>query len=122
MVLTQSNQTGSPSRQPPQTREDPETGDTARKTKTIKRTPKDRTHVIPSKPSAAQESPLCSGPSPEYVLADFHPVIQEWFRRRFAAPTDAQAAGWPHIRTGRDVLIAAPTGSGKTIAAFLVAI
>jgi ATP-dependent Lhr-like helicase len=62
-------------------------------------------------------------PAPEAEpLAAFHPVIQTWFRRRFAAPTDAQAAGWPEIRTGRDVLIAAPTGSGKTLAAFLAGI
>ncbi|HXH21173.1 MAG TPA: DEAD/DEAH box helicase [Dehalococcoidia bacterium] len=69
-----------------------------------------------------------SGPTPGHPppasspLSGFHPVIQAWFRRRFGAPTDAQAAGWPHIRSGRDVLIAAPTGSGKTLAAFLVAI
>src|SRR5712692_7589652 len=55
-------------------------------------------------------------------LAGFHPAVQTWFRRRFKAPTDAQAAGWPHIREAKDVLIAAPTGSGKTFAAFLVAI
>jgi len=53
------------------------------------------------------------------VLASFHPVIQEWFRRKFGAPTDAQAAGWPVIQAGGDVLIAAPTGSGKTLTAFL---
>jgi ATP-dependent Lhr-like helicase len=56
------------------------------------------------------------------ALVDFHPVIREWFRRRFGTPTDAQAAGWPQIKTGRDVLIAAPTGSGKTLAAFLCGI
>src|SRR5688572_13405199 len=56
------------------------------------------------------------------ALTSFHPVIQAWFRRRFAAPTDAQAAGWPLIQAGRDVLIAAPTGSGKTLAAFLAGI
>jgi len=56
------------------------------------------------------------------ALSAFHPAIQTWFRARFGAPTDAQAAGWPHIRSGQDVLIAAPTGSGKTMAAFLVAI
>ncbi len=56
------------------------------------------------------------------VLELFHPVVRNWFRRRFAAPTDAQALGWPRIFTGRDTLIAAPTGSGKTLAAFLVAI
>jgi ATP-dependent helicase Lhr and Lhr-like helicase len=58
----------------------------------------------------------------EDVAATFHPVIETWFRRRFAGPTDAQAAGWPQIQTGRDVLIAAPTGSGKTLAAFLCGI
>jgi ATP-dependent helicase Lhr and Lhr-like helicase len=57
-----------------------------------------------------------------FDLSCFHPVIAEWFRRRFKAPTDAQAAGWPQIQTGRDVLIAAPTGSGKTLAAFLCGI
>ena len=52
-------------------------------------------------------------------LEAFHPAVQAWFRRRFQAPTDAQAAGWPKIRLGHDTLIAAPTGSGKTLAAFL---
>ncbi len=56
------------------------------------------------------------------VLAGFHPAVREWFRRRFRAPTDAQAAGWPHVRSGNDVLIAAPTGSGKTLASFLAGI
>ncbi len=49
----------------------------------------------------------------------FHPVIETWFRRRFAAPTAAQARAWPIIAAGRDALITAPTGSGKTLAAFL---
>ncbi len=56
------------------------------------------------------------------VVSGFHPVIEAWFRRRFAGPTDAQSAGWPEIRSGKDVLIAAPTGSGKTLAAFLCGI
>src|SRR3990172_334841 len=54
--------------------------------------------------------------------SSFHPVIHTWFRRRFKAPTDAQVAGWPLIRSGRDVVIAAPTGSGKTFAAFLAGV
>ena len=54
--------------------------------------------------------------------AAFHPAVRAWFERRFAAPTDAQSAGWPAIRSGRDTLIAAPTGSGKTLAAFLAGI
>ncbi|HEX9126549.1 MAG TPA: DEAD/DEAH box helicase, partial [Methylomirabilota bacterium] len=49
----------------------------------------------------------------------FHPVVDTWFRRRFAEPTPVQALGWPAIADGRDVLLAAPTGSGKTLAAFL---
>lgn len=52
-------------------------------------------------------------------LSQFHPVIAEWFRQRFGAPTDVQVQSWPAIRSGTDVLIAAPTGSGKTLAAFL---
>ncbi|MFT3805052.1 MAG: DEAD/DEAH box helicase [Burkholderiaceae bacterium] len=54
--------------------------------------------------------------------ADFHPSIQQWFDRRFAAPTAAQQAAWPAIRAGRHTLVAAPTGSGKTLTAFLAAL
>ncbi len=55
-------------------------------------------------------------------LSSFHPVIQRWFSSRFDAPTEAQAAGWPAIAQGRHTLIAAPTGSGKTLTAFLTCI
>ncbi len=55
-------------------------------------------------------------------LSAFHPVIQQWFRSKFQAPTEAQATGWPAIAQGRHTLIAAPTGSGKTLAAFLTCI
>src|SRR5262249_54649977 len=55
-------------------------------------------------------------------LEAFHPVVQRWFRERFAAPTEPQQRGWPHIAAGRHTLIAAPTGSGKTLTAFLAAI
>lgn len=54
-------------------------------------------------------------------LEHFHPATAAWFRRTFAAPTEAQAQAWPAIRAGRHTLIAAPTGSGKTLAAFLAA-
>jgi ATP-dependent Lhr-like helicase len=53
-------------------------------------------------------------------LRDFDPLIATWFERRFAAPTEPQLRGWPLIRQGRDVLISAPTGSGKTLSAFLI--
>jgi len=52
----------------------------------------------------------------------FHPVVSDWFSGRYAAPTDPQAQGWPHIAAGEHTLIAAPTGSGKTLTAFLAVI
>src|SRR5436189_1211186 len=55
-------------------------------------------------------------------LSRFHPVIERWFSNRFAEPTEPQQRAWPVIQQGGDVLIAAPTGSGKTFAAFLSAI
>jgi len=55
-------------------------------------------------------------------LAWAHPLVQEWFVRRFATPTEPQEQGWPHILGGRTTLISAPTGSGKTLAAFLACI
>jgi ATP-dependent helicase Lhr and Lhr-like helicase len=55
-------------------------------------------------------------------LPSFHPVIDEWFFKRFAAPTEPQRLGWPSIREKRATLIAAPTGSGKTLTAFLASL
>ncbi|HET8897546.1 MAG TPA: DEAD/DEAH box helicase [Rhodanobacteraceae bacterium] len=52
----------------------------------------------------------------------FHPAVAAWFNAHFPAPTPAQAAAWPEIRAGRHTLVAAPTGSGKTLTAFLAAI
>jgi ATP-dependent helicase Lhr and Lhr-like helicase len=56
------------------------------------------------------------------VLDTFHPAVAAWFSRTFDAPTDAQVSAWPALAAGRHVLVAAPTGSGKTFAAFLSAI
>src|SRR5437660_8608571 len=56
------------------------------------------------------------------ALAWAHPLVQEWFVRRFGTPTEPQEQGWPHIVAGRSTLISAPTGSGKTLAAFLACI
>jgi ATP-dependent Lhr-like helicase len=50
----------------------------------------------------------------------FHPVIREWFERRFGEPTEVQTAGWAAIAANDNTLITAPTGSGKTLAAFLL--
>jgi ATP-dependent Lhr-like helicase len=53
------------------------------------------------------------------VVDLFHPATAEWFRGAFAAPTPPQAQGWPAIAGGDSTLILAPTGSGKTLTAFL---
>jgi len=52
-------------------------------------------------------------------FAGFHPVTAEWFRAVFDAPTAPQRMGWPVIARGESALILAPTGTGKTLAAFL---
>ena len=54
------------------------------------------------------------------VIEHFHPLVSEWFSTRFGEPTEPQVQGWPVIHSGRDVLISAPTGSGKTLSAFSI--
>ena len=52
-------------------------------------------------------------------FACFHPVTAEWFRAVFDEPTAPQRLGWPVIARGESSLILAPTGTGKTLTAFL---
>ena len=53
------------------------------------------------------------------ALDAFSERTRRWFESSFEAPTPAQAAGWPKIASGANTLICAPTGSGKTLSAFL---
>jgi len=55
-------------------------------------------------------------------LSNFHPAVAQWFERSFAAPTQAQREAWPAIQAHQHTLVAAPTGSGKTLTAFLSAL
>ena len=73
-------------------------------------------------PVAVPTSDAASAPFTPGALDDFHPAVASWFLKTFPAPTDAQAAAWPQIRSGRSTLVAAPTGSGKTLTAFLSAL
>ena len=56
------------------------------------------------------------------MLDRFAPATQDWFRGAFTAPTPAQAGAWEAISAGKHALVVAPTGSGKTLSAFLWAI
>ena len=56
------------------------------------------------------------------VLDQFSPAVRAWFETSFPEPTPPQAKGWPTIASGAHTLILAPTGSGKTLSAFLWAI
>ena len=61
-------------------------------------------------------------PKADTTLELFHPAVREWFAASFASPTKAQQQGWPAIARGDWTLITAPTGSGKTLTAFLWAL
>jgi ATP-dependent helicase Lhr and Lhr-like helicase len=64
-----------------------------------------------------------TGPGTSAVLDSFHPAVRAWFEGRFpGGPTEPQRAAWPLVAEGRDVLVASPTGTGKTLTGFLVAI
>ncbi|HSX67480.1 DEAD/DEAH box helicase, partial [Nocardioides sp.] len=55
-------------------------------------------------------------------LERFGEATRTWFRAAFAAPTPAQAGAWEAIAAGRHALVVAPTGSGKTLSAFLASV
>ena len=65
---------------------------------------------------------MARAPKADNTLDPFHPAVREWFASSFAAPTKAQQMGWPAIARGEWTLITAPTGSGKTLTAFLWAL
>lgn len=56
------------------------------------------------------------------VLNIFHPAVKEWFLSNIGIPSLPQVEGWPQIQSGKNVLVSAPTGAGKTLAAFLESI
>src|SRR5437660_5540192 len=53
------------------------------------------------------------------ALKPFHRQVRGWFQDTLGAPSAPQREGWPAIAGGADTLILAPTGTGKTLAAFL---
>ncbi len=65
-------------------------------------------------PVAPDASPGAPGP-----FSTLHPLVARWCDEHLVAPTPPQAQALPLARDGRNVLICSPTGTGKTLAAFL---
>ncbi|RLF26982.1 MAG: DEAD/DEAH box helicase, partial [Thermoplasmata archaeon] len=55
----------------------------------------------------------------EDVLGMLDPLVAKWFRSRFSDLTEPQAYAIPLIAEGKNVLVSSPTGTGKTLTAFL---
>ena len=70
--------------------------------------------------SAPQLTPRPGGSGD--AMEAFTGPVRDWFGRAFAGPTKVQQAAWPAIASGDHTLISAPTGAGKTLAAFLWAL
>src|ERR1700727_3980215 len=77
---------------------------------------KKKTVVAKSKATVPEAKHVDSG---EAALGLFHPITAKWFRAVFDAPTAPQVEGWPAIARGESTLILAPTGTRKTLTAFL---
>src|SRR4030043_92682 len=58
----------------------------------------------------------------DQVMSLMHPTVSEWFRSKFGEVTEAQGMAVPLIHARRNVVVSSPTGSGKTLTAFLAII
>src|SRR5271156_6085107 len=68
---------------------------------------------------AKQRKPEAVSIPEDDTLRLFHPAVRDWFEAVFTEPTRPQRIGWPAIARGDSSLILAPTGTGKTLTAFL---
>ena len=75
-----------------------------------------RAHTLTTSRKRSEKAAL------DVAMEPFHPAVRDWFTSVFHTPTRAQELGWPAIARGDWTLIFAPTGSGKTLTAFLWAL
>src|SRR6185437_9950152 len=74
---------------------------------------------VPRTSSKSKKVDAAKPSGADAALSLFHPVTAKWFRAVFDEPTAPQIEGWPAIARGESTLILAPTGTGKTLTAFL---
>jgi ATP-dependent Lhr-like helicase len=74
---------------------------------------------MPRASSSSKKDAIAKPSSADAAIALFHPITAKWFRAVFEKPTAPQVEGWPAIARGESTLILAPTGTGKTLTAFL---
>lgn len=60
--------------------------------------------------------------SKEEVLKVLNPLVAEWFSRKFDDLTPPQRLALIPIHEGKNVLVSSPTGTGKTLTAFLISL
>ncbi len=71
---------------------------------------------------AARKHGVAADGASDDVLERFSAPTRDWFRGAFEKPTSAQEGAWRAISSGDHALVVAPTGSGKTLSAFLWAL
>ena len=80
----------------------------------------------PAPPASATSFAPPVSPEDAALLSLFHPVLQEWWLSSFRSEdglfTPPQRQAIPMIAQGKNVLISSPTGSGKTLSAFIAII
>lgn len=80
----------------------------------------------PAPPASTNSFDPPVSPEDAALLSLFHPVLQEWWLSSFRSEdglfTPPQRQAIPMISQGRNVLISSPTGSGKTLSAFIAII
>ena len=57
--------------------------------------------------------------SKKQIYKNLHPYVRTWFENNFDDFTPAQKQSIPEIQKGKNILVSSPTGSGKTLTAFL---